>query len=98
MRAAASCISGRQWSGIARQRQVAARTTLIVCPSNVKHKWGRFAAELYPEAATFVLDGLEPGARHAYEVYVDGVRAATPWPLGVATRPPPQRGSDAHPD
>lgn len=51
--------TGKTVMALTAARQVCARTTLIVCPSNVKHKWGRFAAEWYPEATVFVLDGTK---------------------------------------
>ena len=37
--------------------------------------------------ATIVLDGLAPGSRTEYELFLDGERVATPWPLSVATHP-----------
>jgi len=37
--------------------------------------------------ATFALGDLRAGTRYAYEVYVDGERHPSPWPLTFATRP-----------
>jgi alkaline phosphatase D len=39
------------------------------------------------DAATFVLDGLEPNTRYAYELRVDGAPVAKPSPLTFSTQP-----------
>lgn len=47
----------------------------------------RASAEAEDCALTLVVDGLEPGTRYEYELYLDGKRVARPWPLAFGTPP-----------
>ncbi len=75
--------TGKTVMALTAARHVSPRTTLVVAPNSMKHRWGREVETWFPEAAPFVLDGTAKNKAEVMFAAADAAAEDTPVVVSV---------------
>jgi len=76
--------TGKTVQALAAARSISARTTLVVAPNSMKHRWGREVDIWYPEARPFVIHGTPKAKEKMFEEILDILAGTDDFPIVVS--------------